>query len=141
MANSSLINKQFPFPKNLLGRMAKVNNKVFSTKIRNFVNQGFLTYYDLKNFVRNYPNMGESEKKSHGGDIFFNWATNVLSKSRERVKKHKENLALSGASNTYIKPHEKTTAMGANTDKHIYENITKIYISEQTLKLIKNGNL
>jgi hypothetical protein len=141
MANADLLRKQFPFPKSLLARMAEVNNKQFSTKIKHFVKQGFLTYYDLKNFINDYPTLSDEEKNSHGGDIFFNWVTNVLNKSRERVKQHKKNLTDAGSSNMYIKPHEKTLAMNANTDKHIYENTYKIYVSEQTFKKIKYGNL
>ena len=142
MANADLLQKQFPFPRVLLGRMAKLNNKQFSTKIKHFVNRGFLTYYDLKNFVRDYPSLSTEEKNSHGGDVFFNWVTNVLEKSRNRVKNHKNNLTLAGGSNAFIKPHEKTTAMNANTNKHIYENIHKVYIAEETFKILKNyGNL
>ncbi len=142
MANADLLRKQFPFPKLLLGRMAKENNKQFSTKIKHFVSRGFLTYYDLKNFIRDYPKLSEDEKKSHGGDIFFNWVRNILEKSRNRVDQHKKNLTLAGGSNAYIKPHEKTIPMNANTDKHIYENIHKVYITEETLKLLKkHGNL
>jgi hypothetical protein len=139
MANSKLLNREVPFPENLLPVMKRNlgGELEFATQIKNFIEDRNISYNDLRNIVKNYRTYNSREKLEHGGDVFYKWATATLDRLTRTVERSKENLSLAGKSNAYIKQHEKNVTGKANTEKPIYESekkITKIYISEDILK-------
>jgi len=118
MANSALINRNFVIPQSVVYYFHKNVPKV-AVQVKNFLDRGYIGYYDMKNFIKDYPNLSDVEKAEHGGEIFFKWVNGLLERLRERVKQSKTNKAAMGQSNTFIKPHEKTPARHAHTQKPI----------------------
>jgi hypothetical protein len=134
MPNQKLIGRKIVFPKQLLQRMREITPNGFSTQLNNFINRGYVVTHDLENVVKEYPNLEQQDKISHGGDIFYNWALSTLNTLRTRVKDSKKNTS-SFKPNTYIKAHVK----GGETRSTPINEIKTVRITEQTFKKIKNG--
>lgn len=118
MANSALIDRKFVIPKPMIYYFHQNVPKV-AVQVQNFLDAGAIGYYDMKNFVRDYPKLSDADKATHGGHIFFKWVSGLLERLRNRVKQSKKNKTMMGKSNAYIKPHEKTPARHGHTEKSI----------------------
>lgn len=135
MANSKLETRSFVFPTKILPEIYKLGggeNKI-SEQLRNFISSGSLTYYDMKNFLRDYKNMGEGERNVNGGNAFYSWVSGTLNHARKVVANHKNNMNMAGFSNTHIKPHEKRNNMPKNTKtlRITEEQYRKIFIDKK----------
>lgn len=114
MANSTLINRKFVIPKQMIYYFQTKVPRV-AIQVQNFLNKGHINYYDMKNFVRDYPTLSDQEKIEHGGEVFYKWVNGLLERLRNVVKNSKYNKTMMGKSNAFIKPHEKTPTRHGHT--------------------------
>lgn len=137
MANSKLVDKKFALNSNVVSKVLSFGRENLSNRIHNYINQGYMTYDDLKNYIGDYEGLDGESKKQNGGDIFYNWAKNKLNHSRDIVKNTKMNHTNMGFSNKYIKPHNKNLSNSA-IRKGLHENIITRTIIKEINKL-NNG--
>lgn len=89
-------------------------------QLQNFFDAGYLSYYDIKNFIKNYPSLSDDDKTKHGGEMFYKWANGILNRMRTSVKKRKQLASDNGKKNAFIKPHDKNFSLTSHTEKNIY---------------------
>lgn len=114
MANSALVGRKIMFPKQLILQL-KQSSPVFSTQVQNFLDQGYMEYYDMKNYLRDFPTIPDEEKPKYGGYVLFKWVRGMLNTLRNRVENIKKGKDLAGKSNAFIKTHNKTPARTGHT--------------------------
>lgn len=139
MANQALVDRKLLFPNHLLQRILVVGKDALSVQMQNFISKGFVTYDDLKNVIKVYPQLSDTEIHSYGGEVFFKWCRGMLTRLRDRVKQSKENKSNLGKPNAFIKSHDKSAFGRAHSKKGLYENVKTIFISKENLNILKNG--
>lgn len=105
MANSNLKNKKFTIPQSI--KQLIQSNSYQSERKTNLLGKDYLSYYNVKNYIRDYDSLSNNEKKSIGGKKFINWCENQLKLSRNVDHNHKKMAKAGGRMNSFIKPHEK----------------------------------
>lgn len=118
MANSNLIGRKIMFPKQLILQLKAKSNQ-FSTQVQNFLDQGYMNYYDMKNYLRDFPSLSDDEKLKYGGYVLYKWVNGILTTLRTRVENMKKARDMSGKSNVFLKTHDKTPARTAHTRQKI----------------------
>lgn len=132
MANSKLETRSFVFPTKILPEVYNLagGEQGVSEQLKKYISRGSLTYYEMKNFLRDFKNMGDDEKNVNGGRPFYSWVFGTLNHARNVVANHKDNMSAAGFSNTHIKPHEKENNMPKSTKtlRITEEQYRKIFI-------------
>lgn len=105
MPNSDLKNKRFYIPLEIKALIKK--NNYTSQRKNNLLKKGYLSYYDLKNYLKDYDTFSVEEKKSVGGKQFIKWCESTLTANRDSIHSKKTNAKNAGQSNQFIRSHEK----------------------------------
>jgi hypothetical protein len=131
MPNKALLNKKLILPDTLVNNIIS-NPDNFSTQMKNFAENGYMSYDDIKNFIRRYPQMNEEEKIKHGGANFYKFVTKRYTKMKDAIEKSKDIKQDAGFENSHIKTHEKNfsdTGKGKSINLEVNENIYKKIIN------------
>lgn len=103
MANSLLVNNKFSIPQLLKNNLVGLSvNTPLPIAIKRWIDEGFLTYDDAKNYKKNFDISNASAAET----IFFNWINNLLAQKRKTIKTVKK-LNSTVLSNQYLKQHTK----------------------------------
>lgn len=143
MANSQLEHKIFGLSDILINHIKMTINKYPNAKfgvpkLKNILDKGHLTYYDVKNFIAcsKQPEFKENYEQ-YGGNVLFTYLQNLLKRQRASVENHKE-LVNNVSDNAYIKPHDKSNLKVAPITEN---NIKTIFLNLYENLLLEGANI
>ena len=126
MANKDLYNKIFTCPKNILDRLHYMDKKygdyegIGKDRVKNILNNPKITYQNIKRIKNFFDTHQEKDTifEFNGGDLMYNWVTNILNKKRDSLEGYKKIKSDIGVGNSFRKSHYKDTT----------KNVTKVNI-------------
>ena len=93
--NKDLVDKQYNLPNDLIDRLRALD--LNNVQINNFISTGYLTYYDMKNVLKNpSPSI-----------MLNNWVKFKLNADRSQLNNHKKHIGALSPTNAHRKSHNK----------------------------------